>query len=135
MEESPAMSERNPTGRPSVGEEAVHRVQVTEDMIAILFDRVMNRRYGTAWMIRHMEEAGRLLVDRHLGELEDAVGYRIEATHARPASPGDALTVTARCTFVDEDQCVSDVEVAGPKGVVGRGTFVQRYVKREELDR
>jgi predicted thioesterase len=129
------MSERNATGRPAVGEDVVHRVEVTEDMVAVLFDRVMNRRYGTAWMIRHMEEAGRLLVDRHLPEDQDAVGYRIEATHAAAARPGDGLTITARCTFVDEDQCVADVEVRGPAGVVGRGTFVQRYITKEELDR
>jgi predicted thioesterase len=129
------VSERRSTGRPEAGEQAVHEVEVTPDMVAVLFDRVMNDRYGTTWMVRHMEEAGRLLVDRHLPEDEDAVGYRIEATHRRPARPGDHLTITARCTFADQDQCVADVEVRGPQGVVGDGTFVQRYIDRGELAR
>ena len=127
------MSERRGTGRPAPGEEASHQVEVTEDMVAVLFDRVMNRLYGTTWMVRHMEEAGRLLVDAHLPEGEDAVGYRIEATHLKPARPGDRLTIVARCTFADEDQCVAEVEVRGPQGPVGRGTFVQRYVEKGSL--
>jgi predicted thioesterase len=128
------VSERRSTGRPAQGEEASHEVEVTEDMVAVLFDRVMSRRYGTSWMVRHMEEAGRLLVDRHMPEGEDAVGYRIEATHLKPAHPGDRLTIVARCTFADEDQCVAEVEVRGPKGTVGSGTFVQRYVDQKELN-
>ncbi|MCA1726497.1 MAG: hypothetical protein LC722_02230 [Actinobacteria bacterium] len=128
------MSERRSTGRPAVGEEAVHQVEVTQDMVAVLFDRVMQNVYGTTWMVRHMEEAGRMLVDRHLPDQEDAVGYRIEATHHRPARPGQRLTITARCTFVDEDQCVAEVEVRAPHGVVGVGTFVQRYITRGALD-
>ncbi len=127
------MSERRSTGRPSPGEEVVHHVQVTSEMVAVLFDRVMSNLYGTMWMVRHMEEAGRLLVDAHMPDDEDAVGYRIEATHRRPARPGERLTITARCTFADEDQCVAEVEVRGPAGVVGTGTFVQRYVRKEAL--
>jgi predicted thioesterase len=129
------VSERRSTGRPAQGEEASHEVDVTDDMVAVLFDRVMNRRYGTTWMVRHMEEAGRLLVERHLPAGEDAVGYRIEATHVKPAHPGDHLTIVARCTFADEDQCVAEVEVRGPKGTVGSGMFVQRYVPKGELER
>jgi predicted thioesterase len=127
------VSERRSTGRPIRGEEATHEVDVTDEMVAVLFDRVMNRNYGTTWMVRHMEEAGRLLVDRHLPEGEDAVGYRIEATHVRPARPGQHLKILARCTFADEDQCVCEIEVRGPSGVVGTGTFVQRYVEKEAL--
>jgi fluoroacetyl-CoA thioesterase len=125
--------ERNDNGRPAPGQEVSHEVVVTDEMLAILFDRVVHRVYGTAWMVRHMEEAGRLLVEPHLGADEDATGYRIEVTHQRPARPGERLRVTARCTFADEDQCVAEVEVRGPQGVVGRGTFVQRYVRKGAL--
>ncbi len=127
------MQERSRTGRPSPGEEASHRVLVTHDMLAMLFGRVVHPVYATAAMVRHMEEAGRLLVEPHLGPDEDATGYRIDVTHALPARTGDRLTVTARCTFADEEQCVADVEVRGPRGVVGRGTFVQRYVPQGTL--
>ncbi|MDP9340885.1 MAG: hypothetical protein M3Q23_02005 [Actinomycetota bacterium] len=75
-------------GRPEVGEEATVWVTVTEDMTARLFGREMHPVYGTAWMVLHVEESGRLLVDRHLGAEEDAAGYRIELTHERLAQVG-----------------------------------------------
>ncbi len=129
------MGERRDTGRPARGEEVAHEVVVTDEMLATLFDRVVHPVYGTAWMVRHMEEAGRLLVERHFGPEEDATGYRIEVTHQRPARAGDRLVVIARCGFADEDQCVAEVEVRGPQGVVGRGTFVQRYLRKGGLAR
>lgn len=123
------MQARSRTGRPTPGEEVSHEVVVTHDMLAVLFGRIVHPVYATAAMVRHMEEAGRLLVEQHLAPGEDATGYRIEVTHQRPARVGDRLTVTARCTFADEDQCVADVDVRGPSGVVGTGTFVQRYIR------
>jgi fluoroacetyl-CoA thioesterase len=117
-------------GRPGVGDEVVHEVTVTGEMTARLFDREIHRVYGTAWMVRHVEEAGRMLVEPHLGPAEDATGYEISLRHERPAAVGDRLTVRARVTHVDEKTCRAEVEVLGPAGVVGRGTFVQRYVPR-----
>jgi fluoroacetyl-CoA thioesterase len=119
--------------RPVVGAEVTHRVIVTADMTARLFGREIHPVYATAWMVRHAEEAGRLLVEPHLGPDEDATGYRIDVTHERPAAIGDRLTIIARVTRVDERECESVFEVRGPTGVVGRGTFVQRYVRRGRL--
>jgi predicted thioesterase len=117
-------------GRPRVGEHVAHEVTVTSEMTARLFDREVHPVYGTAWMVRHVEEAGRLLVEPHLGPEEDATGYEIHLRHERPAAVGDHLTVRARVIHVDEKTCQAEVEVLGPAGVVGRGTFVQRYVSR-----
>lgn len=119
--------------RPLVGEEVVHEVVVGPDMTARLFDREVHPVYATAWMVRHVEEAGRLLVERHLGPDEDATGYRIELTHRRSAAVGDRLTVRARVIRVDDRECTAEVEVLGPAGVVGRGRFVQRFVPRGSL--
>ena len=116
--------------RPAVGDEIIHQVTVTADMTARLFDREVHPVYATAWMVRHVEEAGRLLVEPHLGPNEDATGYRIELTHERPAQVGDRVTIRVRVTDVDERACSAAFEVLGPTGVVGRGTFVQRYVRR-----
>jgi fluoroacetyl-CoA thioesterase len=115
--------------RPRVGDEVVHTVRVTAEMTARLFDREVHPVYATAWMVRHIEEACRLLVEPHLGPDEDATGYAITLTHEQPAAVGDQLAITARVTEVDERQCTAEVEVAGPNGVVGRATFVQRYVR------
>ena len=99
-------------------------------MTAVLFDREVHPVYGTAWMVRHMEEAGRLLVERHLLPDEDAAGHELWIRHERPAAVGDHLEVVATVTEVDERRVVTDVEVRGTNGVVGRGRFVQRYVPR-----
>lgn len=116
--------------RPAIGETATHRVTVTAEMRARLFDREVHPVYGTAWMVRHVEEAGRLLVEPHLGPDEDATGYSITLTHERPAAVGERLTITARVTGVDERRCTAEVEVRGETGVVGRATFVQRYIRK-----
>ena len=75
--------------------------------------------------------AGRLIVERHLGPEEDATGYHIEATHEAPAGVGDRLTLRAWVTDVDERSCTVAFEATGPHGLVGRGSFVQRYVARK----
>ena len=118
---------------PRVGEQVVHSVTVTGDMTARLFGREVHPAYATAWMVRHVEEAGRLLIERYLGMDEDATGYRIELTHESPAFVGDRLTVTARATDVTDRACVCEFEVHGPAGLVGRGVFVQRYLPRGRL--
>jgi fluoroacetyl-CoA thioesterase len=117
-------------GRPVPGEEATIEVTVTPEMTARLFGRQMNPLYGTVSMVLHVEESGRTIVDRHLDPEEDAVGYRIEVTHEAPARVGDVLRVTARVVHADERECVTEHEVLGPAGVVGRARFVQRYVRR-----
>jgi predicted thioesterase len=121
--------------RPEVGDEVQHQITVTPEMTARLFGREMHPIYATAWMVRHVEEAGRLLVEPHLGPEEDASGYHISLTHLRPAQVGERLTLSARVTDVDERQCTCEVEVDGPVGLVGRATFVQRYVRRGRLGR
>jgi len=120
---------------PAVGDVAIREVDVTAEMTARLFDREVHPVYATAWMVRHIEEAGRMLVEPHLGPDEDATGFEISVRHARPGAVGDHLRITARATFVDDRTCAAEVEVLGPNGVVGRATFVQRYVRRGALNR
>jgi fluoroacetyl-CoA thioesterase len=120
-------------GRPSVGDRITHLITVTGEMTARLFDREVHPVYGTAWMVRHVEEAGRLLVEPHLNPEEDATGYSITLTHERPAAVGDRLSIAAQVIDVDERQCTAEFEVTGSQGVVGRGTFVQRYVRKGQM--
>ncbi|HET6771042.1 MAG TPA: hotdog domain-containing protein [Actinomycetota bacterium] len=114
--------------RPAVGEEASLEITVTEEMLVNLEGRRIHPLYATAWMVRHMEEAGRRLIEPHLRAGEDATGYAVSVVHERPARPGDLLTVSARATRVDEQECEAEVEVIGPSGRVGVGTLVQRYI-------
>jgi len=121
--------------RPRIGDEVVHRVTVTSEMTARLFGREVHAVYATAWMVRHVEEAGRLLIEPHLAPGEDATGYSIQITHERPVAVGENVAVVARVTDVDDRQCTTQFEVHAQAGVVGRGTFVQRYLTRGLLNR
>jgi fluoroacetyl-CoA thioesterase len=120
-------------GRLGVGDSVVHEVVVTNEMTARLFDREYHPVYATYWMARHIEEAGRLLVEPHLGPDEDAVGFELSMRHERPARIGDRLELRARVSEVDPFRCVAEVEVSGPSGLVGRATFVQRFVRKDWL--
>jgi fluoroacetyl-CoA thioesterase len=114
--------------RPAPGDEASLEVTVTEEMLVNLEGRRIHPLYATAWMVRHMEEAGRRLIEPHLRGGEDATGYAVSVVHERPARRGDRLTISARATRIDEHECEAAVEVVGPEGRVGVGTLVQRYV-------
>jgi predicted thioesterase len=108
-------------------------VTVTPDMTARLFGREVHPVYGTAWMVRHVEESGRLVLERYLDADEDATGYSIELTHERPGRVGEHLTVRARVVAVGPRECVTEHEVSGPAGLIGRARFVQRYIQRGAL--
>lgn len=108
---------------------------MTDEMLVDLGGRRIHPLYATAWMVRHMEEAGRMLIEPHLRPGEDATGYAISVTHEAPARVGDGLTVIATATRVGERETETDVEVTGPDGVVGRGTLVQRYIPAGLFDR
>ena len=114
--------------RPALGEEASLEITVTEEMLVNLEGRRVHPLYATAWMVRHVEEAGRRLIEPHLRPGEDANGYAVSLVHERPARVADRLTVLARATRVDEQECEADVVVIGPRGRVGSGTLVQRYI-------
>jgi fluoroacetyl-CoA thioesterase len=133
-EQSSGSPYRSPmSNRPSPGEEIAHEVVITSEMTARLFDREVHPVYATAWLVRHVEEAGRLLVERHLDPDEDATGYRIELTHEGPAAVGQTVTITARVTEANERACTITFEARTEDRVVGWGSFVQRYVARGRL--
>ena len=99
----------------------VHEVVVTSEMTARLFGREIHPVYATAWMVRHAEEAGRLLVERHLTPGEDATGSSISAVHERPARVGERLRIEAVVSRVDEREVETAFEVHGERGLVGGG--------------
>jgi fluoroacetyl-CoA thioesterase len=120
--------------RPEVGEEARLEVTVDREMLVDVLGRRIHPVYATAWMVKHMEEAGRLVVEPHLRPGEDATGYAISVTHQRPATVGDRLEVVATVTRIDDRECETEVEVRGPAGRVGTGTLVQRYIEAGWFD-
>jgi fluoroacetyl-CoA thioesterase len=119
---------------PRVGDQARIEVTVTEAMLVDILGRRIHPVYATAWMVKHMEDAGRLLIEPHLAAGEDATGYTVSAVHERPAVVGDRLEVVARATRVDDRECEAEIEVRGPGGLIGTGTLVQRYIRAGQLD-
>ncbi|MGH2737875.1 MAG: thioesterase family protein, partial [Actinomycetota bacterium] len=120
--------------RPAVGEEATLEVTVSEDMLVDILGRRIHPVYSTVSMVKHVEEASRLLIEPHLRDGEDGTGFAVSIVHERPARVGERLRVVARATRVDDRECESEVEVVGPGGRVGRGTVVQRYIRTGQLD-
>jgi fluoroacetyl-CoA thioesterase len=120
--------------KPAAGDTASIEVTVTEEMLVDLGGRRIHPLYATAWMVRHMEEAGRMLIEPHLRPGEDATGYSISVTHEAPARLGDRLTITATATRVDERETEAELEVTGPRGRIGRGMLVQRYIPAGHFD-
>lgn len=112
-----------------VGDEASLEVTVTDEMLVDLGGRRIHPLYATAWMVRHMEEAARMLIEPHFDPGEEATGYSVAVTHERPARTGDRLTVTARVTAIDLSECAAEVTVVGSHGHVGSGRVVQRYIE------
>lgn len=119
--------------RPAVGEEATLEVTVSEDMLVDILGRRIHPVYSTVSMVKHVEEASRLLIEPHLRDGEDGTGYAVSVVHERPARVGQQLRVVARATRVDDQECESEVEVVGPDGRVGRGTVLQRYIRTGQL--
>jgi predicted thioesterase len=119
--------------RPAIGEEAALEVTVTDAMLVDILGRRIHPVYSTVSMVKHVEEASRLLIEPHLRDGEDGTGYAVSVVHERPARVGERLRVVARATRVDERECESEVEVEGPAGRVGRGTVIQRYVRSGQL--
>ncbi|HEX9823196.1 MAG TPA: hotdog domain-containing protein [Actinomycetota bacterium] len=115
--------------KPVVGDEASLEVTVTDEMLVDLGGRRIHPLYATAWMVRHAEEAARMLIEPHFGPNEDATGYSVSVLHERPARTGDRLTVTAQLSAIDDRECTTDVVVDGPGGRVGTATVVQRYIE------
>ena len=114
--------------KPAVGEEASFEVVVTEDMLVNLGGRRIHPVYSTVSMVRHMEEASRMLIEPYLRESEDATGYGVSVVHEHPARVGERLVVMARATEVDEHQTQTVATVEGPAGRIGIGTLTQRYI-------
>lgn len=116
--------------KPAEGDEATLEITVTDEMLVEILGRRIHPVYATAWMVRHMEEAARMLIEPHLGPDEDGTGFAVSVVHERPARAGDTLAVTAQCTRVDERECEAVVRVEGPHGRVGIGTVTQRYIPK-----
>ena len=92
--------------------------------------------YATYNMAKHFEEAGRMLLLRHLDDGEDGLGSKVAVEHLAPSWVGDRLTIEARCTEVRGNRITCACRATDGDGrEVGRGSTVQVVLPRAVLDR
>jgi fluoroacetyl-CoA thioesterase len=118
---------------PARGEIASDTFIVTDDMAARVGDRVIHPVLGTPALVSQMEVVCRRLLEPHLEEDEDGVGYELRATHHKPAPVGAELTVTATVADVNSKRLLCEVAVRHGTQLVASGSFDQRVVAAEDF--
>jgi fluoroacetyl-CoA thioesterase len=112
----------------TIGASASVEVTVTPDRQARLAEGVVHPVYGTAALVRDMEDAGRALLVPLLEDGEEGVGLRITAEHLAPVPLGAAVVLTATVTSCAARRLVTEVIARRDGAVVARGTFEQAVV-------
>lgn len=118
---------------PARGDSQVLEVTVNDDMTATVAGRVIHLIYGTGALVAHIEEVCRSLLEPHLEQGEEGIGYRIEAAHVAPAPVGTDLTVTATVADVGPRRVLCEVTVRDQQRLVANGSFEQRVVDAEQF--
>lgn len=118
---------------PARGDSEVLEVTVTDEMTATVAGRMIHPIYGTGALIAHIEEVCRTLLEPHLEDGEEGVGYRVEAVHVAPAPVGTDLTVTATVADVGPRRVLCEVTVRDAQRLVANGSFEQRVVDAEDF--
>ena len=118
-----------------VGESAVLDVVVTPEL-TVRFDQLgpVHPVYATYSMAKHFEEAGRMLLLRHLAPGQEGIGRSVAVEHLAPAWVGDTVRVTATCVEVQGNRLTCACTAVGADDrALGRGTTVQVVLPAEVL--
>jgi fluoroacetyl-CoA thioesterase len=106
-------------------------VTVTEEMTARFDDEAVHPVYGTAALVRHMEQVSRRLLKPHLEQGEEGVGVRLETQQRAPVPVGETVELEATVASVDPRRLVTDVLVRSGGRIVAHGVFEQAVVELE----
>jgi fluoroacetyl-CoA thioesterase len=113
---------------PSIGDTASLTVTVTDELTARFDDEAVHAVYGTAALVRHMEQVSRRLLVPHLQPGEEGVGVEIRARHHRAAPVGSVVELTATVTEVTQRRLVTAVVAHVDGRIVADGSFIQAVV-------
>ena len=117
------------TGRGwQVGDRAEMTVEVTDAMAARFDDEDVHLVYGTAALVKHIEQVSRRLFTPHLRDGEEGVGVRVEAESLAPVRVGQKVRLTATVTETTDRRLSTAVEARHDGRVVGRGRFEQAVI-------
>lgn len=110
---------------PEIGESATMSVTVTADMTARFDDEDVHPVYGTASLVRHLEQVSRRLLVPHLEPDEEGVGAAIAVEQLVPVKVGETVELTATVTEVTRRRLVTEVVARHRGEVTARGSFTQ----------
>lgn len=118
---------------PARGETATLDIVVTSDMTARVAGREIHPVYGTGALVEHVEQVCRTILEPHLEEGEEGVGYQLDVTHRAPVPVGGTVTLTATVAKVGPQELTCEVLARSGSALVARGSFTQRVVDLAEF--
>ncbi len=119
---------------PARGDRLERTLTVGPAMTARIGEREIHPVLGTVPLVREMEEICREMLEPHLEEGEEGVGYALSVEHRSPAPIGAEVTLTAAAAAVDTRRLLCEVTVRDGSGrLVATGSFEQRVVPAEEF--
>jgi fluoroacetyl-CoA thioesterase len=118
---------------PPRGEVRTRTITVTDGMTARIGAREIHPIYGTVPLVGHVEEICRELLEPHLEEGEEGVGYRLELRHHAPAPVGAEITLVASVADVGRHRLLCDFAARDDGRLIATGSFEQRVVPAAEF--
>jgi predicted thioesterase len=110
---------------PEVGATAAMTVTVTDGMTARFDDEDVHPVYGTAALVRHMEQVSRRLLVGLREPGEEGVGAELSVRQMAPVPVGEEVELVATITAGTRRRMVTSVEARHLGEVVATGTFTQ----------
>lgn len=115
---------------PPAGSTASLTVTVTEETTARFDDEDVHDVYGTAALVRHVEQVSRRLLTPCLEPHEEGVGATISVRQHAPVRVGERVELVATVTEADARRLVTSVVARHAGRVVAEATFTQAAVDR-----
>jgi fluoroacetyl-CoA thioesterase len=110
---------------PEVGATASMTITVTEDLTARFDDEAVHPVYGTAALVRHLEQVSRRLLVPAREPGEEGVGARIAVRQVAPVPIGGEVELIATVTAASRRRLVTAVVARHRGAVVAEGEFEQ----------
>lgn len=88
---------------------------------------------STPMMIQLIEMTCLHAAQEHLDDGETTVGTHVCVSHEAPVLEGEEFDIAGRLTEVNRRRLTFEVEVTGPRGVVGRGTHERAVVSLDRM--
>ena len=114
----------------AAGVEGRARHTVTADMSPRHLPRVV---LSTPTMIQLIEMTCLQAAQEHLDDGETTVGTHVCVSHEAAVLEGEEFEIVGRLTEVNRRRLTFEVEVAGPQGVVSRGTHQRAVVSLGQM--